>query len=100
MSRAIKKACERYNNLFTFADPNFNHFGSLYKATGWEFVGETDLDYWYVNGGWIMHKKTLWNRARNLCLSEAEYAERFGYIKVWGLPKKKFVFKSRKVVVG
>lgn len=38
------------------------------------------------------YQKTLWNRSRNMCMTEKEYAEFFGYIKVWGLPKKKYEF--------
>jgi GNAT superfamily N-acetyltransferase len=94
LSRAMKLAVDEFGFLFTFADQNFNHDGALYLACGWKFVGETKPDYWYVSeNGWIMHKKTLWNRAVSLGLSESLFAESFGYKKVWGLPKKKFEFR-------
>lgn len=93
LSRSTKKALEKWDNLFTFSDPNFNHNGTLYLASNWKYVGESKPDYWYTSdNGWIMHKKTLWNRAKNLCKKESEYAELFGYRKVWGLPKKKYTF--------
>lgn len=92
LSRATKIALKEYNSLFTFADPNFNHNGSIYLASNWKYVGETKSDYWYIsNDGWVMHKKTLWNKATNLCMKESEFAEHFGYKKVWGIPKKKYV---------
>lgn len=96
LSRASKIALKKWDKLFTFADPNFNHSGTLYLASNWEFVGEIKSDYWYTSdNGWIMHKKTLWNRAKNLCKTEKEYAEFFGYRKVWGLPKKKYEYKRK-----
>ena len=76
-----------------YADPNFNHNGALYLASNWKYVGDIKSDYWYVNSDkWIMHKKTLWNRAVNMGMGESEFAKLFGYIKVWGLPKKKFIY--------
>jgi len=92
LSRACKDALTHFGSLFTFADPNFNHTGMIYLASGWAYVGDTNKDYWYVsNDGWIMHKKTLWNRASKMSMLESEYAMVFNYLKVWGLPKKKFV---------
>ena len=39
-----------------------------------------------------MHKKTLYNKAVNLSMKEKEYADRFGYVKVKGFKKLKFVY--------
>jgi len=92
LSRISKHALRDYDLLFTFADPNFNNYGTIYEASGWEFAGETKSDYWYVSeDGWVMHKKTLWNRAKNLCMSERYFAEVFGYNRVYGLPKRKYI---------
>ncbi|MDP1712601.1 MAG: hypothetical protein Q8K86_09100 [Candidatus Nanopelagicaceae bacterium] len=100
LSRASKLALAKFGLLFTFADPNFNHDGTIYLASNWRFVGETTPDYWYSrDDGWVMHKKTLWNRAKNMVMTEAEYAEKHGYKKVWGLPKKKFVLSSRGIML-
>lgn len=96
LSRASKLAYERYGELHTFSDPNFNHSGTIYLAANWKYSGDTKPDYWYVSqDGWVMHKKTLWNRAVNLSMREAEYADAFGYSKVWGLPKKKFIYNIK-----
>lgn len=94
LSRATKVAVQKFGYLFTFADPNFNNHGTIYLAANWTYAGETKPDYWYSgDNGWVMHKKTLYNRAVNFGLSEKEFAIRFGYLKVWGLPKKKYEFK-------
>jgi len=94
LSRAVKAALKNYKHVFTFADPNFNNIGTIYKASNWECLGEVPSDYWYVGeGGWIMHKKTLFNRAKNMGIKEFDYAAAYKYTKVWGLPKIKFVYK-------
>lgn len=91
LSKASKIALEKFNFLFTFVDPNFNHSGSIYLASNWVFSGETKSDYWYVSDqGWVIHKKTLWNRATNLGMKEKDFAKTFKYKQVWGLPKKKY----------
>jgi len=91
LSRAVKFVKNKYTRLISFADPNFNHDGTLYRASGWNYVGDTKPDYWYCSSnGWVMHKKTLYNRAKNLCMKEKEFAEVYDYRKVWGLPKKKY----------
>ena len=98
LSKASKLGLEKFGKLFTFADPNFNHNGSIYLASNWNYVGDTKSDYWYVNDeGWVMHKKTLWNRAVNMSMKESEFAILFGYNKVWGLPKKKFEIKGDEI---
>jgi GNAT superfamily N-acetyltransferase len=96
LSRATKLAIKKYNYVFTFADPNHNHSGTIYEASNWKYAGDTKSDYWYVSeNGWVMHKKTLWNRAVNMQITEKEYAQKFGYNKVWGLPKKKYEFGNK-----
>ena len=40
-----------------------------------------------------MHKKTLYNRAILMQISERSYAEKMGYKKVWGGKKLRFVYK-------
>jgi len=48
-------------------------------------------NYWYVDkDGWVMHKKTLWNHSRKMKLTEAGYAEAYGFTKIWGKEKYKY----------
>lgn len=101
LSKSSKKALQKWDNLLTFADPNFNHNGSMYLAANWKYAGESRPDYWYSSDtGWVMHKKTLWNRAKNLCMKEKEYAGLFGYRKIWVLPKKKFTLHNKSTTKG
>ena len=47
----------------------------------------------------VMHKKTLWDHASKMKLSEAEYAIQFGFIKIAGKEKFKYHFR-RKISVN
>jgi hypothetical protein len=77
--------------LVSFADSTYNHTGAVYKASNWTLARIVEPNYWYVDSaGWAMHKKTLWNHARSLKLSEPEYAAKNGFTKVWGKEKYKF----------
>jgi len=95
LSRFLKKLSEIRPDLRTviaFSDRTFNHFGTIYKATNWTHVGVVKPDYWYIDKeGWVMHKKTLWNRANNLKMSEKEYSKTYNYTKVWGRQKDKYI---------
>ncbi len=83
---------ERVDTLVSFADTNMGHVGSIYLASGWKLVATVPPDYHYVNSdGWMMHKKTLYNHAVSMKMKEREYAEKFGYVKVKGKCKFKFI---------
>ena len=77
--------------LVSFADSTYNHTGAVYKTSNWTLNRVVEPNYWYVDqSGWVMHKKTLWNHAKSLKLSESDYAAQNGYTKVWGKEKYKF----------
>ena len=79
--------------LISFADSTHNHQGVIYKASNWRLDGEVPPDYWYAdNRGYICHKKTLWNHAKKMSMTESVYCEKFGYVKVWGKGKFRYVF--------
>lgn len=93
LSRLVKLVNKKH--IVAFSDSSFNHLGTIYKASNWEYLRNVPPDYWYVDkDGWVMHKKTLWNRATNLKLSELEYAEQKGYKKIWGKEKNKFLYTN------
>ena len=97
ISRCIKLLPAKYRAIISYCDTTFNHDGSIYKASNFELDQEVKPDYWYTSpDGWIMHKKTLYNKAINLSMKEREYAERFGYLKVWGRCKLRFIYRRTK----
>lgn len=95
ISRCIKglKALKNYKLIISYADRTHNHDGALYKASNFELHGKVDPDYWYQNDqGWVMHKRTLYGKAVKLSMKESEYAEKYGYNKVYGLGKLRFIY--------
>jgi len=80
-------------SLISFADTSFNHNGTIYKAANWTFDGKVKPDYWYAGeGGYVMHKKTLWDQAMKMGLSEREYADSINHKRVFGKEKLRFIF--------
>lgn len=78
--------------IVAYSDMTIGHTGAVYKASGFDLHHVTQPDYWYVNdSGYVMHKKTLYNRAVNLGLTERQFADRYGYYKKYGGSKLCFV---------
>jgi asparagine synthetase A len=78
--------------LVSFADSTFGHFGTIYKASNWKQLHVTKPDYHYISQeGFVIHKKTLYDHAQKMGKSESDYVNQFGYMKVFGKSKTKFV---------
>ncbi len=91
--RALKADVAELKLVVSFCDTTYNHDGALYKACNFVHDGDTSPDYWYVdNDGYVMHKKTLYNRAVKMSMTEKQYANERGYRKVWGRKKLRFVY--------
>ena len=94
VSRCIKSLPKKYRVVVSYCDTTFNHNGAVYKACNFEYAGEIKPDYWYVDAdGWTMHKRTLYGRAVKLRISEADFAKKYGYIKVYGGKKLRFIYR-------
>jgi len=90
VSRTFKNL--KYNNVVSYCDTTVGHTGAVYKSLGFTLHHEVDPDYWYVDiNGWVMHKKTLYERAKKMSIKENDYAHRFGYIRIYGGKKYCFV---------
>lgn len=62
--------------LVSFADPDAGHSGSVYRASNWNFFGKTSPSYEYITpDGTILHKKTVYERARSVGETESVYAD-------------------------
>jgi GNAT superfamily N-acetyltransferase len=93
VSRCIKFLDPKYRTIISYCDTTFNHDGAAYKACNFRLDGDVPPDYWYVaEDGWIMHKKTLYQRATKMSMKEKEYAEKFGYKRVYGSRKLRFIY--------
>ena len=92
VSRSVKQVDTKL--IIAYADRTVGHCGSVYKACNFELDHEVPADYWYTDsGGFVMHKRTLYGKAKQFGITEGEYVERFGYCKVWGGQKLCFTFK-------
>ena len=77
--------------MVSFADTTM-HDGTLYKAANWVYDGDTRRNHMYRSPeGFLIHKKTVWDRAKKMAISEKQYASDHGYIKIWSKPKKRFI---------
>lgn len=94
VSRCLKQLPPELRCVVSYCDTTFNHDGAVYKALNFKQDTVVRPDYWYSNDqGWVMHKKTLYKKAQKMSLKEAEYADKFGYKKVFGKEKLRFIFE-------
>ena len=70
--------------ITSFSDPTVGHSGGIYAATGWVKLGETSKSYHYLDPATAksIHKKTVYGQARNLSMTEQEFVQKVGLIKV------------------
>jgi ribosomal protein S18 acetylase RimI-like enzyme len=81
-----------FDNVVSYCDTTVGHSGAVYKSLGFKLHHEVNPDYWYVDkNGWVMHKKTLYARAKKQGLVESDYAGQFGYVRKYGGKKLCFV---------
>lgn len=68
----------------------------IYKASNWRYNGRVKPDYQYIDKDeFVCNKKTLWNKAKKMGMSEKQYCKKFGYSKIWGLSKERYVLDMR-----
>lgn len=88
---AIKMERPDVKCLITFADSTYNHTGAIYKADNWHYEWTTEDSYFYKHpDGHVTQKKTLYNWAKKMQETEADYAARIGAVKVHTKGKFKF----------
>lgn len=94
----LGKTLKRLNcYVVSYADTTVGHQGTIYKAANFRLHHVVPADYWYVDSNnMVMHKRTLYGRARTLNMKEAEFAMANNYRKKFGKEKVCFVFDARK----
>lgn len=79
--------------IVTFADSTEGHQGTIYKASNFHFLGFTHLNYHYEDkNGNRIHKRKIWNHAKNNNISEKKQSENDDLIKIKELKKSKFAY--------
>ena len=94
IARAVDKIkqLKQSSIIVTFADTSLGHNGSIYKASGWEFDGEVKATYQYIDqGGNYYHKKSVWDQASRLSMTESEYVHENNLIKISGQKLLRFI---------
>lgn len=98
ISRCTKMVFEEFEKikcLVSFADTTYGHLGTIYKAGNWVELHKTKPDYHYISkDGFVINKKTLYAHARSMKKTEKEYVDEFGYVKVYGKEKIKFILNK------
>lgn len=93
--KELKKECPTIKMVFSFADQNQSHLGTIYQATNWLYVGEGgDMRIIYINGKQV-HNKTLNEECKrnNLILSEESWKKLHPDIIIKeAKPKYKYLF--------
>ena len=90
----IKRALKQIDCklVVAYADTTVGHTGGIYKASNFKLHHIVPADYWYVDtSGYVMHKRTLYGRARSLKLTESEFAEKYSYVRKYGGEKLCFI---------
>jgi len=90
LSRVLRTLkCDR---VVAYTDTTVGHTGILYKANNFKLHHTVPADYWYVGPGfYVMHKQTLYKRARAAHMTESEFAGENSYVKRYGGNKLCFV---------
>jgi len=78
--------------VVSFSDSTQGHAGTVYRAAGFTATGETQPDYYWASLLGRHHKKTIWDRAKRMKLSEQDYARRHGLVRVETEPKTRWVY--------
>jgi hypothetical protein len=93
VSKCIKQI--NVNKVIAYSDSTVGHVGTIYKASNFVLDHVVPADFWYADeNGYVMHKRTLYGKASKMKMTELEYAEKYGYMRVWGGTKTCFVFNK------
>ena len=78
--------------VIAYSDKTVGHLGTIYKASNFQFHHTVSPDYWYVDeSGYVMHKRTLYGKAKQMRMIESEYADKYAYRKIYGGEKLCFI---------
>ena len=77
---------EKYKKILTYSH-NSHGTGSLYKNSGFTYVSETPIEYWYTNYKRRFSRQTF--KAKN-GLSEAKVSEENKVVKIYGCTSSKW----------
>lgn len=86
----LKNQLSNYEYVQAYSQ-NDIHLGTIYKASNFRECGSSKNSYNYDG----IHKKTIYERAKSLGMSEHEYAQKFGLNRITEPSKTKFVYQLK-----
>lgn len=93
ISKAISRLSQHVATIISYCDTTYNHTGVVYRASNFDLDHVVRADYWYTHqSGWVLHKKTVYNRAIKVGLTESDYATQNGLKKICGGEKLCFIY--------
>jgi hypothetical protein len=99
LSRCLSylKDTKDYDAVLTYADTTEGHDGGIYKAANFEFIGNTKVNYHYVDEKQKrIHKKTVWDKAKRRGEKELAFAEKNCLLVVKEEVKRKFMYRFKR----
>lgn len=90
--RILKKIGYKY--VVSFSDPEHGHNGGIYRASNFQWLGKTDIEYRIIDQqGASHHRLYALNYAKNNKLSISEARKQLGVKRVPTLPKDRWFFR-------
>lgn len=81
--------------IVSFSDMTYGHKGGVYKAAGFINDGIVPPDYHYISLNGKYHKKTIWDRAKRMKMTETEYAKKHNLAIVPHKEKTRWIIHLR-----
>ncbi len=81
--------------IISYSDSTYGHDGTVYKAAGFTRDRVVAPDYHYEYDGARYHKKTIWDRAKRMKMSEREYAAKHDLMPVATGEKHRWIYTIR-----
>lgn len=88
----VKVNYEKVKCLISFAENDAGHYGGLYKASNWDYDGNTNKSYYYIKGNSKWHKKTIWDYSKIMKMSENEFVKLFNIEKICSGSKSRYLY--------
>jgi hypothetical protein len=79
-----ESSCPNVRAIMSFADTSVFDIGTIYKASGWIKLGDASPSYHYIDSQTrkFIHKRTVWGLAKGAHMSEIDFADSAGLIRV------------------
>ena len=78
--------------IVSFSDFTQGHYGIVYQASNFIYCGKTGKKYHYMRNGKRVNKRFVFDKAKQMNISENEFSKMRGFEKVEELPKFRYVY--------